>query len=107
MPFHVDLRHVDEARGVGAEQVVTRAALGEHDGEPGRAREAGQPVQPLGIGGDVFALMLVAARAGLERGRRARCSAQLRLQLITERVPRDARVRVRHVNEDGEFGGIR
>ena len=40
-----------------------RRPVGEHDGEPGRAREAGQPVQPLGIGGDVFALMLVAARA--------------------------------------------
>ena len=37
-------------------------AVGKDDRHAGRAGEAGQPVQPLGAGGDIFALMLVGAR---------------------------------------------
>ena len=34
----------------------------EHHGEPGGARESGQPSQPLGVGGHIFVLVLVRAR---------------------------------------------
>ena len=33
--------------------------VGEDDGEPGRAREAGEPGEALGVGRDVLALVLV------------------------------------------------
>ena len=39
-----------------------RRAVGQHHREAGAAGEAGQPGQPLGGGGDVFAQMLVRAR---------------------------------------------
>ena len=37
-------------------------AVGEHDGKPRRAGEACQPGQPLGLAGDIFALMFIGSR---------------------------------------------
>ena len=49
---------VTDLEGVAAVDPEARP-VGEDDGEPGRAREAGEPGEALGVGGDVLALVLV------------------------------------------------
>ena len=82
-----------EQRGIGLRRRLQRiaavdeerGALGQHDRQPGRAGEAGQPGEPLAAGRHVFALMLVGARhdEAVEPARR-----QL---LAQQREPRRAR----------------